>query len=223
MSGPQKKSRQIYISGPMTGIEKHNFPAFDAAEQALQAAGWNVISPANIAREAGVNEDTVCEGKWLRDIQEQDITALLGCKAVYFLRGWQDSKGSNAEFQLAQWLKLEIKFEDEIPITSVGLDPKGLAGLKKPPMWLLPPKALEEAAWVHGLGAAKYGPWNWRRTSVKASTYISAILRHLNKWAAGEDSDPESSRSHLAHIVAGCNILQDAQLHNCLTDDRAKS
>jgi len=99
-------------------------------------------------------------------------------------------------------------------------DPKGEAGSKKAPMWLLPPFALEEAAWVHGLGSAKYGPWNWVKTKVCASTYISAIMRHLMAWHQKQDNDPESGRSHLAHIVACCNILMDAQHKKCLDDDR---
>lgn len=103
-----------------------------------------------------------------------------------------------------------------------GTDPKGEAGKDKCPLWLIPPKPLEEAAFVHALGARKYGPWNWRRNKVSASTYISAIMRHLNAWRSGEDNDPESGRSHLAHIVAGCFILMDAALFGNLIDDRAK-
>ena len=100
------------------------------------------------------------------------------------------------------------------------LDPKGVAGATKCPMHLLPPFALREAAWAHKCGAEKYGPYNWRRTKVCASTYIGAILRHLTEWQMGADSDPESGRSHLAHIVASCNILMDAAEHGTLVDDR---
>lgn len=101
-------------------------------------------------------------------------------------------------------------------------DPKGEAGKDKCPLWLIPPQPLEEAAFVHSLGAKKYGAWNWRQNKVCASTYISAIMRHLNAWREGEDLDPESGRSHLAHIVAGCFILMDAALFGNLIDDRAK-
>lgn len=219
---PQKKSRQIYISGPMTGMPGHNFAAFDRAASMLLSTGWNIVSPADIARENGVKEDTECDTATLRSIQEQDVAALLGCRALYLLKGWQDSKGAQAEFTMAQWLGMEIKYEDEEPVLG-GVDPKGAAGSKKAPMWLLPPLALEQTAWVQGLGAKKYGPWNWRRSRVKASTYISAIMRHLQAWAQGEDLDPESAMSHLAHIAAGCNILMDAQATGTLDDDRAKA
>ena len=101
-------------------------------------------------------------------------------------------------------------------------DPKGEAGSKKAPMWLLPPVALEQTAWVHKLGNDKYGPFNWRKTGVCATTYVSAIMRHLNAWRDGEDLDPESGISHIAHVATSCNILMDAAACGTLQDDRNK-
>ena len=101
-------------------------------------------------------------------------------------------------------------------------DPKGAAGAIKVPLGLIPPHAMEQTAWVHKLGADKYGPWNWRETSVCASTYVNAILRHLNAWRDGEDLDPESGISHLAHIACSANILMDAEYCGKLQDDRNK-
>ncbi len=99
-------------------------------------------------------------------------------------------------------------------------DPKGEAGAKKTPLGLIPPSAMEEVAWVHKFGADRYGAWNWRETGVCASTYVNAILRHLNAWRDGEDLDPESGRSHIAHIATSCNILLDAAACGTLEDDR---
>jgi hypothetical protein len=101
-------------------------------------------------------------------------------------------------------------------------DPKGHAGSLKTPLGLIPPSAMEQVAWAHKLGADKYGPWNWRKTGVCASTYVNAILRHLNAWRDGEDLDPESGFSHLAHIACSCNILMDAAAVGKLQDDRNK-
>jgi hypothetical protein len=101
-------------------------------------------------------------------------------------------------------------------------DPKGHAGSLKTPLGLIPPTAMEQVAWAHKLGADKYGPWNWRKTGVCASTYVNAILRHLNAWRDGEDLDPESGFSHLAHIACSCNILMDAAKVGKLQDDRNK-
>jgi len=102
-------------------------------------------------------------------------------------------------------------------------DPKGAAGAVKVPLGLIPPHAMEQTAWVHKLGADKYGPWNWRETGVCASTYVNAILRHLNAWRDGEDLDPESGISHLAHVACSANILMDAGYCGKLQDDRNKS
>jgi hypothetical protein len=101
-------------------------------------------------------------------------------------------------------------------------DPKGAAGAVKVPLGLIPPHAMEQTAWVHKLGADKYGAWNWRETGVCASTYVNAILRHLNAWRDGEDLDPESGISHLAHVACSANILMDAEYCDKLQDDRNK-
>jgi hypothetical protein len=81
---------------------------------------------------------------------------------------------------------------------------------------------MEQTSWVHKLGAEKYGPWNWRETGVCASTYVNAILRHLNAWRDGESLDPESGITHLAHIACSANILMDAEVCGKLQDDRNK-
>ena len=244
MDTPQKKKKTIYISGPMSGVDKHNFPAFDEAAVAFEKEGWHVLSPSDIARRFGVQEDCAPDKETLATIQKEDILALLQCSAVFMLRGWLKSEGARLEHSLAVWLGLDITYQEldspptyaeapappatinneEFVKVDSGVDPKGSAGDLKAPMWLLPPVALENAAWVHKLGADKYGPWNWRKTNVRASTYISAMLRHLVLgWSAGEDNDTESGRSHLAHIACCCNILMDAQHNGSLHDDRAKS
>lgn len=101
-------------------------------------------------------------------------------------------------------------------------DPKGEIGKTKCPLHLLPPTALSQTAWVHKLGADKYGAFNWRETNVCATTYISAMMRHLLEFSEGTNLDYESGWSHLAHISANCNILMDAMASETLIDDRHK-
>ena len=69
---------------------------------------------------------------------------------------------------------------------------------------LLPFEALEDIAEVLTFGAQKYDAHNWRK-GFAWSRLLGAALRHLFAWARGEDKDPESGLSHLAH--AGCCIL----------------
>ena len=99
-------------------------------------------------------------------------------------------------------------------------DPKGQAGAAKPPLGLIPPEAMRQAAIVHALGARKYKAWNWRETKVLASTYVNAALRHIAEYQDRQDVEPESGQSPLAHAIASLNILLDAKKAGTLIDDR---
>lgn len=102
-------------------------------------------------------------------------------------------------------------------------DPKKAAGDLKDPLHLFPTEPLRSTSRVLKLGADKYGVYNWRESEgVKASTYTAAILRHLTQFSDGEDVDSESGESHLAHIMATCAILIDAERVGKLIDDRPR-
>jgi hypothetical protein len=75
---------------------------------------------------------------------------------------------------------------------------------EKPRLDLLPTEALEEIAKVLTFGAKKYNDNNWR-AGFKWTRVLGALLRHLFAWSRGEDLDPETGLSHMAH--AGCNVL----------------
>ena len=102
-------------------------------------------------------------------------------------------------------------------------NPKQQFGDKKTPFFLIPTLPLADVAWVMKSGAKKYNPFNWRKTKVYASTYISATQRHFFAWIEGEDLDPESKRHHLAHVIANILILLDAAMTRTLIDDRPKT
>jgi hypothetical protein len=93
----------------------------------------------------------------------------------------------------------------------------------KAPMHLLPPRPLIEIAEVFDFGQAKYSAFNWTG-GFPVSRLFSAMLRHLWSWWAGEDNDPESGKSHLAH--AGCCLLMAMDLMRSrrggFEDDRPK-
>jgi hypothetical protein len=99
-------------------------------------------------------------------------------------------------------------------------NPKTVHGVAKCPLHLIPPPALLAEAEVFGLGAKKYGAYNWREHRVSASVYQAAALRHLMAWWDGESTDPESGQSHLAHARACLGIVLDAEKHGRLNDDR---
>lgn len=101
-------------------------------------------------------------------------------------------------------------------------NPKTAFGVQKAPMHLIPPPAMLAVAEVFGLGAKKYGAYNWREKTVSSSVYQAAALRHLMAWWDGENIDPESNQSHLAHAMACLAIILDAEKHQKLNDDRPK-
>lgn len=116
------KRRKIYIGGPMRGFEGYNFPAFDAAAEKLFNEGWYPVNPADVDRDcgyypeefpAGHNWNEVPEGMDLRDVVRRDLDELVGCEAIFLLKGWEKSKGAKAELAVAIWLGLEILFEGQ--------------------------------------------------------------------------------------------------------------
>jgi hypothetical protein len=99
-------------------------------------------------------------------------------------------------------------------------NPKDRVGAGKPPLHLIPPAAEILEAVVMGLGAKKYGEFNWRSSKVRATVYIAAAKRHLAQWLDGQDDDPESGVSHLAHARACLGVLLDAIATGNVVDDR---
>jgi hypothetical protein len=71
------------------------------------------------------------------------------------------------------------------------------------PRWsLLPNGAVNQIIEVLEFGAAKYAPDNWKKVDNGRQRYYDALMRHMEAWWNGEENDPESGLSHLAH--AGC-------------------
>lgn len=102
-------------------------------------------------------------------------------------------------------------------------DHKSIHAEQKPQLQLLPPIFLTATARCMELGAKKYGKWNFRENKVECQTYIGAMLRHIMQYQDGEDVDPESSQSHLAHVAASAAILLDAEKNGTLINNRPLS
>jgi hypothetical protein len=99
-------------------------------------------------------------------------------------------------------------------------NPKDAFGLKKPPLRLIPAAAKLYCARVFGLGAKKYGAYNWRTKDVRLTVYLEAAERHILAKLDGQDLDPESGMPHEAHAMACMAILLDAAAIGKLIDDR---
>lgn len=69
---------------------------------------------------------------------------------------------------------------------------------------LMPFDAVEEINKVLEFGAKKYAPNNWKK-GFPVNKVLNSCLRHLFSFLRGEEVDPESGLSHIAH--AACNLL----------------
>lgn len=101
----------------------------------------------------------------------------------------------------------------------IGEARKSAESAAKPRLDLVPWGAVTEIAEVLTFGAAKYEDNNWAR-GARWGRYFAALCRHIFAWWRGEDRDPETGKSHLAH--AGCCLLflMEYQRNGWGKDDR---
>jgi hypothetical protein len=110
----------------------------------------------------------------------------------------------------------------ELPDTSA--KPQGSAmkfDQGKLPLHLLSTEALNQTAAVLAFGAEKYAEHNWR-AGFAWSRPLSAAMRHITAFNAGEDKDPESGLSHLAHAACCIMFLLEFEKTHKHLDDRFK-
>lgn len=90
--------------------------------------------------------------------------------------------------------------------------------LGKPRLGLISDFALFQEAQVMTFGAKKYAAHNWRG-GISWSRLIDACLRHVHAFNAGENMDPETGLSHLAHARCCLGfLLEYTQTHKELDD-----
>jgi len=84
---------------------------------------------------------------------------------------------------------------------------------------LLSVDAMEEISKVLTFGAEKYEDNNWRK-GFDWSRLIGAAYRHLSAWHNGQDTDPETGLSHLAHLGCCVMFLLEHEKQKLGRDDR---
>jgi hypothetical protein len=92
---------RLYISGPMSGYENHNFPAFNQAAKVVQLLGHQPVNPVDINPDPGT--------PWEMCLRA-DIKALCDCDGIVLLPGWENSVGAQLELHVAHRLKLSVHF-----------------------------------------------------------------------------------------------------------------
>ena len=89
-------TRKVYISGPMTGHDDFNFPAFHEAAERFREAGWDVANPAeNFDGRTDLPRELYVAA---------DMAMLTDCDAIAMLPDWEDSPGAKLEYLVAHEL-----------------------------------------------------------------------------------------------------------------------
>lgn len=99
---------RIYVSGPMSGMKHHNFPAFYKAARVLRDKGHHVVNPADLAEPKGIKALDV-EERW-KAYMRRDIVEMIRqrCCTIAVLPGWMKSKGATLEVHVGQTLGMDI-------------------------------------------------------------------------------------------------------------------
>jgi hypothetical protein len=92
----------------------------------------------------------------------------------------------------------------------------------KPDLSQVTLELVEGLARVRMFGEQKYARDNWKM-GFKVTRSLSAALRHIFKFLAGQTVDEESGLSHLFHAVACLEHAIYDMKHNPSNDDRYKS
>lgn len=95
---------KIYISGRITGLMLYDL-YFEHAEEEIKAG---LSSPLEIVNPCKLPQPQ--EKTW-EGYMKQDINALLGCDAIFMLRGWWRSKGARLEHRISKALGMAIIYE----------------------------------------------------------------------------------------------------------------
>lgn len=147
-----------------------------------------------------------------------------------------DARAKEYRYQIEQRdekiAALAAEFGERSPYHSLGLDTMpdenedifdSLEGAKfdgdKVRLDLIPPEATWSLGQVLTMGARKYDARNWEK-GFNWGRSVAALERHLTAWKGGEDTDPESGFSHLAHVLCNAAFLVTFEARGVGTDDR---
>lgn len=96
---PKPEPATLYLSGPMSGYDDSNYPAFNEAAELLRRMGYTVLNPA---------EDNHPDHQYA-DLLALDIADVLKCEGVAVLEGWWASVGARLEVNIAGTLGRPVR------------------------------------------------------------------------------------------------------------------
>jgi hypothetical protein len=162
---PGPAMETVYISGPMTGLPDHNYPAFGALARCLRSQGYKVNCPSE-----NLGGDQTRE---LPEYMVLDLQMLLDSSGIVLMPGWRDSEGAKLEARVAKvlgWRFYEAKTRDG-----------GLAD--QPASWLVRPMETPDIAAAEGIEAqAKALVWGSRNDQYGPPGLDFAVVGRI--WAA---------------------------------------
>lgn len=88
----------IYIAGPMTGVEDFNYPLFNKTAETLRSQGFTVFNPAETESE---NTDYPYQQAPWDWYLRRAIRKLTHCDLIVLLPGYENSKGASLELSIA--------------------------------------------------------------------------------------------------------------------------
>lgn len=97
-SAVHQNKNLVYVSGPMTGIDYLNAPAFQAAADSLRSLGFTPVDP---------SRHVIAMATW-SDYLRVDLADMLTCSGVALLPGWEQSRGAQLEAHVAKELGMLV-------------------------------------------------------------------------------------------------------------------
>ena len=159
----------------------------------------------------------------MKNIQEQiELSTVVGTPEQRTVRNdWDKHMPGTSASDLARAIPNTV----QIPPETMAAIQKQFGAVKhdqdKLPLHLLSTEALNQTAAVLKFGAQKYAEHNWRK-GFAWSRPLAAAMRHITAFNAGEDRDPESGLSHLAHAACCIMFLLEFEKTHPHLDDRYK-
>lgn len=86
---------------------------------------------------------------------------------------------------------------------------------------LIPKSLLYAVGSILTFGAKKYEARNWEK-GIKWGRVFAALMRHMWSWWSGENTDPETGKSHLWHAGCCLTFLIEYETTHPELDDRPK-
>lgn len=181
--------------------------------------GWEAVLKANMSKVVGITKrgfakDITKPPMWTGP--EHDLSKIL--EEVHKMTDGHPRFGNVSD--------LAAQLGNDVTQWPTGGIPAGADGVVKADAGktryeLIPYDVLKDIADVFAYGAEKYHDNSWRTEKPAAvSRTFASIMRHLTEFMLGNDWDPESGKSHLAHACTQLMMLMHVYRVFPETDDR---